>query len=86
MLRVKDEEPDYRFFQDPDLPAISITDDRVQAVRQTLGEVPFELKHKFCKTYGMDIADVKIIFRNVWSIPLFQSIVSKLKMDPNVVF
>jgi len=68
------------------LPAIIITEERVQAVRDNLGEIPFEFKHKFCKKYGMDISEVKIIFKNPWSLALFQNVVSTLNIDPSVAF
>lgn len=57
-LRAKEEEPDYRFFQDPDLPQISISLERISRVQNTIGEVPFNVKKRFCNEYGMDVSDV----------------------------
>ena len=33
-LRFKDEEPDYRFFQDPDLPQISVTSEKIATMKE----------------------------------------------------
>ena len=74
-LRLKDEEPDYRFFQDPDLPQISVTKERIAAMRELIGEVPFETKRRFTKKFDMEVADVKQIFRYPWSIELFKELV-----------
>ena len=47
-LRVKEEEPDYRFFQDPDLPQITVTNERISKIHGILGEIPFDVKKRFC--------------------------------------
>lgn len=74
-LRLRDTEPDYRYFIDPDLPAIHITNDRISEQHQSMEEIPFEAKKRFASQYGMDISDVKIIFKNPWSVDIFQRIV-----------
>ena len=47
-VRVKSEEPDYRFFQDPDLPQITVTNERISQIHGILGEIPFDVKKRFC--------------------------------------
>jgi hypothetical protein len=49
-------------------------------------ELPFDFKRRFCETYGMEIGDVKVMFRSPWSLELFTKIVGTLKMDPNAVY
>jgi len=34
----------------------------------------------------MDVADVKIIFKNPWSLEIFTRIVSSLQVDPKIVY
>ena len=46
-IRLKEEEPDYRYFQDPDLPQITVSNERISAMYGILGEVPFEVKRRF---------------------------------------
>jgi Asp-tRNA(Asn)/Glu-tRNA(Gln) amidotransferase B subunit len=70
-----EEEPDYRFFQDPDLPQISVSNERISAMYGILGEVPFEVKRRFTNQFGMDVSDVKNVFRNPWSIEFFTRLV-----------
>ena len=43
-LRSKEEEIDYRFLVDPDLPNFIISPERVERVRQKMQKVPFERK------------------------------------------
>lgn len=86
LLRANPEKVDYRFFQDPDLPRINITNDRISAAHKKLREVPFDFKRRFCNTFGMDVADVKMMFKSPWSLELFSRIVWTLQVDPNMAF
>ena len=81
-----EEEPDYRFFQDPDLPQISVSNERISAMYGILGEVPFEVKRRFTNQFGMDVSDVKNVFRNPWSIEFFTRLVWTLQIDPKTVY
>lgn len=80
------ESPDYRFFQEPDLPLVKITNDRISNCHSELNEVPFEVKRRFCNSFGLDIADTKIIFKNPWSVEMYTRIVWSLQVDPKIVF
>lgn len=85
-IRLIEEEPDYRYFQDPDLPQISVTNERISAMYGILGEVPFETKRRFTNQFGMDVSDVKNVFRNPWSIEMFTRLVWSLQIDPKTVY
>lgn len=85
-LRVKDEEPDYRFFQDPDLPQITVTNERISKIHGILGETPFNVKKRFCNQFGMDVPDVKNVFQHSWSIEMFTRLVWSLQIDPKLVY
>ena len=50
-----------------------------------LGEIPFDVKKRFCNQFGMDVQDVKHVFRNRWSIELFTRLVWTLQIDPKLV-
>jgi len=70
-MRTKDQDYDYRFFQEPDLPDVSIDKERVAMCAEMLPEVPFTQKKQFAASHQMSISDVKIIFGNAWCLPLF---------------
>ena len=44
--RHKEESSDYRYFPDPDLVPVTVTADKVAAVRESLGELPAELRQR----------------------------------------
>ena len=86
-LRIKDEAPDYRFYQDPDLPTIRVSDERVSRIRANMGgEVPFDTKKRFCTEFGMAVKDVKNVFKYPWSVEIFTQIVKNLEIDPRIVY
>lgn len=85
-MRSKEDEIDYRFFQEPDLPSISVTKERISKVRKTLEEIPFDAKRRFSHQFGLDVADVKVIFRHKWCIETFTRIIWQLTVDPKLAF
>lgn len=85
-LRDKSDDPDYRFFQDPDLPAYQISNSRISKAHKELKEIPYDVKKRFCNQFGMDVADTKIIFKNPWSVEPFTRLVFALHVDPKLVF
>lgn len=85
-LRIKDEAPDYRFFQDPDLPSITVSESRIFAVKQTMAEIPFETKKRFCSLFGLEVSEVKNVFKSPWSAQLFSRLVKDTEADPKLVY
>ena len=49
IMRSKEEAADYRFFQDPDLPLISIEDNEIEVVKKLLPELPHAKFDRFIK-------------------------------------
>jgi aspartyl-tRNA(Asn)/glutamyl-tRNA(Gln) amidotransferase subunit B len=52
-LRSKEQAEDYRYFPDPDLLPVVITQDSVEAIRATLPELPDARKHRFMEQFGL---------------------------------
>jgi len=52
-MRSKEEAHDYRYFPDPDLLPLLIDEDWIEAVRETLPELPAEKKKRFITEYGL---------------------------------
>ncbi len=59
--RHKEESSDYRYFPDPDLAPVTVTTDKVAAVRESLGELPAELRHRLEVTYGIKMYDSDVL-------------------------
>ncbi len=62
-MRSKEEAHDYRYFPEPDLPPLVVSDAWVRAVRATLAELPEAMKARFVSQYGLSEYDADVIVR-----------------------
>jgi aspartyl-tRNA(Asn)/glutamyl-tRNA(Gln) amidotransferase subunit B len=56
-MRSKEEAHDYRYFPEPDLPPLVVTNDFVEKVRASLPELPGPRAKRFSEQYGLSYAD-----------------------------
>ena len=59
--RSKEESSDYRYFPDPDLVPVTVTDVEIERIRATLGELPAALRTRLETTYGITPYDSDVI-------------------------
>jgi aspartyl-tRNA(Asn)/glutamyl-tRNA(Gln) amidotransferase subunit B len=59
--RSKEESSDYRYFPDPDLVPVTVTEDRIEQIRQSLGELPAEIRSRLEIAYGVNSYDSDVI-------------------------
>jgi len=60
-MRSKEEAHDYRYFPCPDLLPVTIEQDWIDQIRDTLPELPDEKKHRFTKEYGLSLYDASVL-------------------------
>ncbi|MEQ8205471.1 MAG: Asp-tRNA(Asn)/Glu-tRNA(Gln) amidotransferase subunit GatB, partial [Woeseia sp.] len=60
-MRSKEEANDYRYFPDPDLLPVEIDDSFINAVRESLPELPNAKLQRFVDEYGVKIADAEVL-------------------------
>jgi aspartyl-tRNA(Asn)/glutamyl-tRNA(Gln) amidotransferase subunit B len=65
MMRSKEETADYRFFQEPDLPIISISDDRLAAAKNSMPELPLAKFERFTKEFGLHDYEADILIEDI---------------------
>src|SRR5262249_22960482 len=56
-MRSKEEAHDYRYFPEPDLPPLVVTEDFVAELRASLPELPGPRAKRFAEQYGLSYAD-----------------------------
>jgi aspartyl-tRNA(Asn)/glutamyl-tRNA(Gln) amidotransferase subunit B len=61
LLRSKEEAHDYRYFPEPDLPALVLTPERIEAARAALPELPWEKRSRLVSRYGLPAADAGVL-------------------------
>ena len=59
--RSKEESSDYRYFPDPDLVPVTVTEEEVEQVRASLGELPAALRVRLERTYGITPYDSDVL-------------------------
>jgi len=60
-LRSKEEERDYRYFPEPDLPPVRIAAEKIEAVRASLPELPGAKASRLESAYGIPISDAWVL-------------------------
>jgi aspartyl-tRNA(Asn)/glutamyl-tRNA(Gln) amidotransferase subunit B len=60
-LRVKEEEQDYRYFLEPDLTPVRISQEMVELLRSRMPELPDARKERFLKAYGLPEYDAEVL-------------------------
>ncbi len=60
-MRAKEEAKDYRYFPEPDLPPFLINQQMIDAIRNTMPELPKAKYTRFMKDYGLLESDAKIL-------------------------
>ncbi len=60
-MRSKEEANDYRYFPDPDLLPVEISDELLEKIRQTLPELPAQKKERFVAELGLGDYDADVL-------------------------
>jgi aspartyl-tRNA(Asn)/glutamyl-tRNA(Gln) amidotransferase subunit B len=60
-LRSKEDAEDYRYFPEPDLPPVVLTDEEIDRIRQSLPELPDSISHRLINQYGLGAYDASVI-------------------------
>ncbi len=80
-MRSKEEELDYRYFPDPDLPPVEVTLDQIERLRVNLPRMADELQTSFCTDYGLSKEEAKVIVESPARAQYFESVLLALNVD-----
>ncbi|MCD6320022.1 MAG: Asp-tRNA(Asn)/Glu-tRNA(Gln) amidotransferase subunit GatB [Candidatus Desulfofervidaceae bacterium] len=83
-MRGKEEAHDYRYFPDPDLVPVVVDEAWIEAVRNTLPELPDEKKERFIKEYNLPSYDAEVLTTSRELADYFESVV-KACANPKMV-
>jgi len=76
LMRSKENAPDYRFFPDPDLPPLRLTQEYIERIRSELPELPDQVTERMIKQYpGLTVEDVNFLFSHD-ALTYFEGIIS----------
>ena len=71
-MRDKENAQDYRYFPDPDLVAIKLTEEYIQNIKNSLPEMPESRKKRYLEEYKLSEKDAKIITSSKYLSDLFE--------------
>ena len=71
--RTKEEEQDYRYFPEPDLPMIVLGSKFISFIRQSMPELPDARKERFISKYGLSAHVAQVLIGNKELADLFES-------------
>ena len=73
-MRSKEDAQDYRYFPDPDLLPLVLTQEYVDGIRKTLPELPDARKARFIKEYGLTPYDAGVLVLEKETAALFDTV------------
>ena len=73
VMRSKEEAQDYRYFPEPDLVAIKLSDEYIENIKQNLPELPESRRERYFNEYNMTEKEVGIITASKYLSDLFES-------------
>ena len=77
--RIKEEENDYRYFPEPDLPPLEISEAWIDEIQRTLPELPQARLHRFRDEFGLSAYDAGLLTGNQPTADYFESIIEAKK-------
>jgi len=83
-MRSKEEANDYRYFPDPDLLPVEISDEYIEAVRATMPELPAAKEARFVSDYDLREDDAGILTASRSLADYFESVVSAADANPQI--
>lgn len=71
-MRDKEDAQDYRYFPDPDLVAIKLSEEYIENIGKTLPELPESRKERYLEQYNLSEKDAKLITSSKYLSDLFE--------------
>lgn len=82
--RTKEEEQDYRYFSEPDIPTVVLGSEFVSSAKQSMPELPDARKERFISNYGLSLHVAQVLIDNKELADFFES-TNKLYSSPNEI-
>jgi aspartyl-tRNA(Asn)/glutamyl-tRNA(Gln) amidotransferase subunit B len=80
--REKEEAQDYRYFPEPDLPPLEISEEMIEKIRAEIPELPQQKRERLKREYGLDEKSIEIFVKDKDFGEYFEKVVSEF--DPNL--
>jgi len=81
-MRSKEEAHDYRYFPEPDLPPLRVSQEEVDAIKAGMPELPGQLRQRFEKEFGLSPYDADVLSQTRELSGWYESLVAAHPADP----
>jgi aspartyl-tRNA(Asn)/glutamyl-tRNA(Gln) amidotransferase subunit B len=83
-MRSKEDAPDYRYFPDPDLLPLAVSDAWIAEVRAALPELPEAMRERFMREHGLPAYDAGLLTAEREIAAYFEALVRALPQQPKL--
>ena len=83
-MRSKEDAQDYKYFPEPDLPPIEISDEQIKEIKSTMPELPEEKRERYLNELGLPEYDTGIITGDIALVKFFESTLEKCDSPKDV--
>ncbi|KIM18362.1 glutamyl-tRNA amidotransferase [Apilactobacillus kunkeei] len=83
LMRVKEGADDYRYFPEPDLPALDITDAWINEINDSMPEMPASRRQRYVNDFGLKDYDAMVLTQTKEMADFFDAVI-KLGADPKM--
>jgi len=80
-MRTKEDAQDYRYFPDPDLPPLAISQDWIDRVKADMPELPAAMRERFIGDYGLPEYDALILTSSQAMATYYEAVVARAGKD-----
>lgn len=77
--RSKEHAHDYRYFPEPDLPPVVLTDEYIHAVKAAMPKLSSELKEEYMSVYGLPEYDARLLSDDKYTSEYFNGLIAHTK-------
>ncbi|MFC3626600.1 Asp-tRNA(Asn)/Glu-tRNA(Gln) amidotransferase subunit GatB [Vogesella amnigena] len=74
MMRSKEDAHDYRYFPDPDLLPVRISDEQIARIRGEMPELPGQMKARFAEAFGVSAYDAALLTSSLALAQYFEAV------------
>ncbi len=84
-MRSKEDAHDYRYFPDPDLLPLEISDDFINNIKKSIPELPDEKKKRFIEKFNLSAYEANILVSDIETSKYFEEVIknSDVKLSTN---
>jgi aspartyl-tRNA(Asn)/glutamyl-tRNA(Gln) amidotransferase subunit B len=76
--REKEEAQDYRYFPEPDLPPLEITQEMIEKIKAKIPELPQKKRERLKREYGLEEKSIEVFVKNKDLGEYFEKVISEL--------